>query len=1415
MKKISKILIVLVALTLAAVAFAFAISASEEPVTYTSWEEALEYNEDGSIASLKGNLTTAESLTVSSALTIDLNGYSVTHTATSGACFVAASGADLTLRGNADFTLSGGFVYLTGDETEEGAASVFVDAFSDGITLNLAAAQNVFKYETNADFCDLAISGTVTVNPKTFGNYFITVGYACNANIDIDGARIVVNNPPAGLSLNYNHFTVVGYNTTLDINDSYVYVNRGHIIAYQKYNKNNRGGIPYGPEGNVYGFSDGFDQPSRINIYDSEIYADAYTYSKDNAGATDASGGVVSSVSNNFAYIYSENSVLQGTGRIFQGYGERPPVNDYPGRVYIKGGEVTVMQTNYGSAAVSFDGVNIVLDKCFVRSLSTIGTKNIYLPQSAHARLYIPKDGDHLIPTSCEDQGTGTLIKSGTYFRSGLTESVYYDQKYQDLSDEIKAEKADLYLTRTVDGVTYLGSTRNKVVTEVKVTDCTYDEAQGCYTVTKTTTKTTYKPFADTVVETTATATESSATEVAVGTVISSSSAYADSGCNSNYTVEPGCEYVYTFAKVWDGVALDLGTMATNDPHEAAKFTSNAGTVSNLETVVDGVLDYKYVAYYGVADDLSAEYAGYFAKSETEYSAETAVTTLTTEQKSDIFSPIENGAAGRGGVYFKEKYTDPKTGYSNVYFVYEDGGNDTVMDIKDDVGPYNAYMGVRMASNFSSAGKNMMDSKYSVTDFDISTHSENPSFSVQVITRENLTTGSTSKWTNAYSCTTFYIDRGEISADEWLHITVIIEMNEKDNGDGTYDYTGSFAHIYVDGVHRQTNSIFVGGYSNGTKPLAAVPEGYRISLDQIRIGGYAGETPDGNEAPDTILIDNLQTLYYLEGYEGVVDNIVADKNLDIRTIESDEIVYGKKYVKPTNSPKIMVDGELFSNVSDAMAFADDHSVVTLLSDISSDDPMPVDKKLMIDANGYSFAYETKTHVMMQCGDNYKFREPVASDYLNATWLDEDGNTLATTSHLIGTKIEPYDSSNIGTIEGNNGWYDLTFKAWRSENGLAPEAVANNGEKMEYTFEPAMKPVADIDGIKFNLTTYTHFALNFYIPKCELENVTVDMNYVYQGEDLNPEKSLPYSKYGSVGTIKGVDYYCFRSYPGANNTATQNYYISYKVTHDGETYDLVYHTATSIPGYALAAIKQESSDKTAKTLIAAMARYVQANVVISGSAENATLNEVLAIAEEKGYQISYADIADEIAKTEAGTAMTTLSDYISGAQFVLGMYEPRFAFKYNSKNVAFSDLLTPINAGGGACLWPSENTKYFIDVRYKNAISGASAHQLLHHYAYGADGKTVNWTEDAESYHGVTSSLGVYNVRQIMTLELYRPDGTIVRGTYSLADHIKAMDTLAANEALSEAERAEYSLGADAARALYAYSVASEAYKRSH
>ena len=391
------------------------------------------------------------------------------------------------------------------------------------------------------------------------------------------------------------------------------------------------------------------------------------------------------------------------------------------------------------------------------------------------------------------------------------------------------------------------------------------------------------------------------------------------------------------------------------------------------------------------------------------------------------------------------------------------------------------------------------------------------------------------------------------------------------------------------------------------------------------------------------------------------------------------------------------------------------------------------------------------------------------------WCDETGNTVLDTDYYV-----PAEKSAIPAFDGEDiaddvspEWYSFGRVSWNSSDFEAAKAGLLTGGEYRIRAVMGKKAPDTIPGLKINLTLYSNYVLNFYVPeeRSGVEDLVIS---------TMPDGSSSITRL-EAGTIGGVRYDRFSYLFGAADTKLVKFYVVY--TLDGER--LSYEIEYGVPYYAASAMQQLPCDATvAKGLIINMANYADKVLTFADSDKSDLgaraylkllelygedyLAAFNSLSNEKFLEGGEIYISDGVAETKLGDAMA----YVDGLGFNFDTYAPAYLLRPSSEALA------------------TESFKIFV--KYGDA-------EFSEMYYDEDGGYYVSFTGNAEDDQ---KSFSISKMTDTVTFEFRSGDTVLGEVKYNLAAYI---NSLLANE--SENENAIM-----AAKAIYAFSLAAENYR---
>ncbi len=375
----------------------------------------------------------------------------------------------------------------------------------------------------------------------------------------------------------------------------------------------------------------------------------------------------------------------------------------------------------------------------------------------------------------------------------------------------------------------------------------------------------------------------------------------------------------------------------------------------------------------------------------------------------------------------------------------------------------------------------------------------------------------------------------------------------------------------------------------------------------------------------------------------------------------------------------------------------------------------------------------------------------------AKWYDSDTNdNLIAMGYYDSAQEAVLDASVLPIVVKNDKNYNLKYTSWK--------LIRKDNDKV-YNFAPdesTMIPTPALRGIKYNLTTYTNFSMNIYVPASN--DLNVEFYDLIGGFcDLN----CSYPLQGTNITIDSKEYVKFSFTFGASDMDSITMYAKYNVTHNKTVYPLVQKIEVSVIDYTEAILNGDEFSNIEKQLAADMLRYCNETVKLADGSYNSSVSKILETHKEHLTDIN------SIQLENTDTDYKNLSYYIKEAMLLFNSYEPKFAFRY-TENVTSPSVSE--NNGG---IWLSI-TYTSVDETQKIAKTEINTDNSLF----------------------CTLGISAYDMDEVLNIKVYSSDlgEPLAEGTFSLSTYISTLESTAVDVTF--------------AKALYAYSLSAKTYKKS-
>jgi len=287
----------------------------------------------------------------------------------------------------------------------------------------------------------------------------------------------------------------------------------------------------------------------------------------------------------------------------------------------------------------------------------------------------------------------------------------------------------------------------------------------------------------------------------------------------------------------------------------------------------------------------------------------------------------------------------------------------------------------------------------------------------------------------------------KLSVTDWNHITIVCDVVENT---ATYYINGQVAI-----VGKLINAH--DGYMAGTES-GLYCQGFRIST-----------TTQGHKVGSGYLLDNVMQRGYANSGAAytqltTASDIVANENIRVN---------GKPY-------------QTLGAALEAAAAIEDS--VDLYGNIATAQTVTTNGK--VNLNGYTFDYTADSYPVVRAADSYTFNSEITDTLEVVTYLDYYTYESVTDTVKLGHKIPTYVGKNYETAVAT-----ATFAGWQEYAGqYVDSTLIDKGSVEVYGNYDVQVKSAKALGIKTNLSLYSNFVVNVFVPKTLVDEGYVTLNY---------------------------------------------------------------------------------------------------------------------------------------------------------------------------------------------------------------------------------------------------------------------------------------------------------------------------------
>ena len=352
------------------------------------------------------------------------------------------------------------------------------------------------------------------------------------------------------------------------------------------------------------------------------------------------------------------------------------------------------------------------------------------------------------------------------------------------------------------------------------------------------------------------------------------------------------------------------------------------------------------------------------------------------------------------------------------------------------------------------------------------------------------------------------------------------------------------------------------------------------------------------------------------------------------------------------------------------------------------------------------------------------------------WQDAEGNEIARDYYVPGNGVfaTPNDGSLVPSTPMANGWYEIGFIGW-NEDPASVELTA----VATYVFTPKMGArlsSGGVPGIKINVSVYTDFELNIFIPETIPEGIeNVVLSRTPDGKTPvrpNAAASNATAFNPTSVTVGGVPYTRYIDSFATADTSVKTYYLVFTV--DGNKF--VQTIKYGIPYYASALMADNSADIESKALVMNIVNYADKLIKLLGKEGDDGARIYSGLLKKYGtgtgydylesYELLYDErfaeaddpstdtISNDIYDGIASLTYKNAAGYINSASILFTESAPVFVFEYGPKAISnYLGIKKPTKDNG---YYAHDSLGVFLYFQY----SGDEKKYPAAHYAYEGD-----------------------------------------------------------------------------------------------
>ena len=566
---------------------------------------------------------------------------------------------------------------------------------------------------------------------------------------------------------------------------------------------------------------------------------------------------------------------------------------------------------------------------------------------------------------------------------------------------------------------------------------------------------------------------------------------------------------------------------------------------------------------------------------------------------------------------------------------------------------------------------------------------------------------------------------------EWNHITVVYKLLNAPTG------TKLAYYAYVNGEYACGNETSYSGY-NGRTQFYLGETRFTVSKDTIN-----------KHMPYSFSLDNIASNAYVDRTtpdgmsHGIAD--VTNFKQDYAVYNCEDVVYNANYLSPNGNSFALnwVDANGNGIFAEDIAISNtpviNASVLSVGSfgaakggylDLSAWEwNVSEDKTVFTPVSALTMDMVLRVRAR---GDSSITVRPAIVD---VEWVDENGNSLGNEAYFAGSTVEKYTTES-------NGWYSTEYsaKSNATEGEATDSFIIVHGKDNKFVADADTAALtASIDGIKYNMSLFTNYFMNIYVPEEDIDGVKV--------LGFFGDAALSNECDGARRVSLNGDIYYQLSFGVANKDVdvTIPKYIGIEATVGGKTQKLSYEVNVNLLSYCNAVLRAYDCNSVEASLVVSLLNYANEAYKLANGTDNASALALIAAHTDCECLVTVDPIEEYKGKING------LTEYLYGASYDVTSAQPAFMLYLLADK---KDEVSKIEIS-----YDTIDGEKKVTLLAKNEISVGNTKVIPYSY----------------------SAISASDVKEIMMISVYGKDSKLLAsGSYSLANYAVDNDVAVAN-----------------------------------